>query len=128
MLTYHDVLKLSYDTDLSAVIMEWTGFSNKEQFREANEAVLQLLKNTSAKKILADVRHMKIISLQDQQWLYQEWFPRVTKAGLAYAAIVESEDFFNRLTVDNIVQKVNDQLTVKYFDTLLGARFWLKSL
>ena len=128
MIYNEKVLQLSYEEELGAVIMEWIGFSSSLEFRTANEAVLQLLKERNTKKILADVRHMKIISLSDQQWLYQDWLPRTIKAGLEYVAFIESEDFFNRLTVDHVVQKINDQLTIKYFNTKLGAKNWIKNL
>ncbi len=121
-------LKLTHDPDLKAVAMEWTGFSSSAQFREANENVLDLIRETRSTKLIADTRNMKIISLQDQQWLYQDWLPRTISAGLTHAAIIESEDFFNKLSVDNVVQKINDQLTIKYFTTLLSARNWLRQL
>lgn len=129
MLTHNDtILRLSYDPELKAVIMEWTGFSKSGEFREANEAVLNLIREKKAEKIIADTRNMKIITLKDQQWLFQNWLPRTINAGLTYAAIIESEDFFNRLSVDNIVQEVNDKLIIKYFNSALVARSWLKSL
>lgn len=128
MLAYDDtILQLSHDIESGAVIMEWTGFSSSSQFREANEAVLKLIRDTNASKIIADIRNMKIITIQDQQWLYQNWLPRTIRAGVEFVAIVESEDFFNRLSVDNVVQKIDDQLTVKYFKSVLGAKGWLKN-
>lgn len=128
MLTYDDtILQLSHDLESGAVIMEWTGFSSSSQFREANEAVLKLIRDTNANKIIADIRNMKIITIQDQQWLYQNWLPRTIRAGVEFVAIVESEDFFNRLSVDNVVQKIDDQLIIKYFKSVLGAKGWLKN-
>ena len=120
------LLQINYDSDANAVVMKWSGFSKNDEFREANEAVLDFIKQSRANKLLADTRDMKIISIKDQQWLYLNWLPRTIAAGLNFAAIIKSEDFFNRLSVDNVVQQVNDHLTVKYFNTFLRAKNWLK--
>lgn len=83
MLTdHHDILTLSFDSHLQAVIMSWNGFASSSEFRAANEQVLKLLSEKNCHNIIADCREMKIISLTDQQWLYQDWIPRATQAGL----------------------------------------------
>jgi|SRR5690606_11192757 len=120
------VLELTFETELGAVIMNWNGFSSSGEFYEANESVLRLLKENNARKIVADLRNMKIIKLEDQQWLYKDWLPRAIRAGLEYVAIVESEDFFNRLSVDNVSQQINGQLNIKYFNTYSWARNWIR--
>lgn len=128
MIKFDDILELSFASDVGAVVMAWKGFSGTEHFQAANEHVLDFIKEKRARKMIADLRDMRILSLSNQQWLYQNWFPRLINAGVSYIAIVESDDYFNRLTVDNVVQKIDDKLTIKYFNAFLSARYWLKSL
>lgn len=120
-------LELSYDEEIEAVLMQWKGFLSSGSFHEANEKVLSLLKTKNSSKIVADLRNMKIIKLADQEWLSKSWFPRIIKAGLSVVAIVESDDYFNRLTVRHITETVNDQIIVKNFSTYLGARNWIRN-
>ena len=124
--SYSPTLELTFNEELEAVIMDWNGFSGSDTFHEANERVLRLLKHKGAKKIIADLRDMKIIKLEDQRWLYENWLPRAAIEGLCKVAIVESGDFFNRLTVDSVCSKVNSFLEIKHFRTYLGARNWIR--
>ena len=128
MNNYNDLVKLDYDKDLDAVIMEWTGFTGKEEFREANEEVLNLIRETGAKKIIGDLRNMKIINVNNQKWLYEDWLPRAVNEGLQYAALIESEDFFNRKSIHNVVEKMPENITIRYFKLKLAARSWIRSL
>lgn len=124
----NNALALTFDDDLGAVLMDWNGFMSSSEFYEANERVLELLKKKKSLKIIADLRNMKIIKLEDQEWLSKNWFPRIIAAGLSFVAIVESDDFFNRLTVNSITEKINNRITVKYFKTYLGARSWIRNV
>lgn len=123
-----DILELTFDEDINGVIMRWTGLSASEDFRLANEDVLDLLIQHQSNALIADCREMKIIKLADQQWLYTNWIPRVIAAGLKYAAIVESEDYFNRLAVKNVSQEIENGLQIKYFTSFLMAKSWIKRI
>lgn len=128
LLKDRDILALTFDPELQVVIMKWNGFSSSIEFRKANEDVLQKLQANASYKLIADLRQMKIIALQDQQWLYNNWLPRAITAGLSFVAIVESDDYFNRLTVDAVSQKIDDKITIRYFNNILSARSWIRNL
>ena len=58
-----------------------------------------------------------------------DWCPRMAQAGLNRAAIVQSPDFFNRTTLDRIVQTVLPTVPfpIMNFKTVEEAERWLTS-
>lgn len=119
--------KVYYLEDIPCVCLEWNGFTQGRYFREACNAALQLLKEKQANKMLADNRRGKIVSLEDQRWLTDEWFTEAYNAGYRTSAVVESENLFNEVTVKNIVNQMEGgKFTAQYFQNIDKAKQWLK--
>ncbi len=69
---------------------------------------------------------MKIIAMEDQQWLNEEFLPRATKFGFKAIAIIKPDHYFNKVAVETISYKVDkDKLTINFFDNTKEAREWL---
>lgn len=128
-MSYYDKkwCKVSYNEDVPCVQLDWFGFVTGEKFREACNAALALLKEKSATKMIANNSEAKLVSLEDQKWMNEEWFPQAYEAGYRTSAVVESENIFNEVAVKNIVNKMeNGKFTVQYFHSLERAKEWLK--
>lgn len=96
--------------------------------REAYEHLLRLLKEARLDRVLCDHHCMPAIMPQDQDWLATDWFPRATREGCyRYCAIVESQDVYNRLGTNRVVQRLrgNVPLSVAYFSDTAAAEQWL---
>lgn len=128
-MVYYDSahLTVKYDEDLDAVVMDWHGFAEGEEYREGLDSGLKLVKKQSAENWLADLREMGTVSQTDQEWSNEDWFPRALQTSLANMAIVQPEDVVADMSVDNIMQEVGDgAFKTHYFDSKSGAKQWLR--
>ena len=117
-----------YNSTLASVVMEWQGLAPSSAFREGTEQMLIQLIEHRAHKVLADLTHMQLISLQDREWLQRDFLPRVFEAGLQTIAFVRSTDYYNQLSVGTVVYEIQpNQLNVNYFYDRREAEAWLCS-
>ena len=123
--TYH----IYFDNDSSAVVMEWDGYATSQQFKEGTELMLNTLIKHQSVKVLADIKDMVLIGMEDQQWLDTQFIPRAIKFGFKAVAIVKPDNYFNRVAVETVADKIgSDKLTIRFFDAVAEAKEWLKSV
>jgi hypothetical protein len=119
---------IRWDETIQAGWAEYKGYAEGEEFRAAYEANLQLLRQKRACRWLSDARLLAPISQADQRWLNNDWLPRMIAAGLRWSAVVSPRAAVSRLTVKQIVSKINNvSLVTDHFDDLEAARSWLRS-
>lgn len=120
-------LTIQWDSELSAVWMEWKEFADGETFRWGLDAGLDLLINNKTGRWLADLRNLGPIAPADQQWSNEDWFPRAIAGGVRWMALVAPKRVVARMAVRTIMSKVEDRsLVTAYFDELPAAREWLR--
>lgn len=120
-------LKISYDADADCVIMQWKAFATSEEFRHGLNEGLKLIQQKNSPNWLADLRKMEAIDPEDEQWSNEDWFPRALQAGIKRMALVPSEDIFNSISVENIMNSVaGTGLVTHYFKQPDEAKSWLK--
>ncbi|MDB5271707.1 MAG: hypothetical protein JWO58_74 [Chitinophagaceae bacterium] len=124
-----DIYNIYFDEQEDAVFMEWDGYATSAQFRAGTELMLNVLIKHHASKVLADVKDMVMIGLDDQQWMDTEFLPRAIKFGFKAIAMVKPDSYFNKIAVESISYKVDkEKLTINFFDSLEEAREWLRTL
>jgi len=97
--TYH----VYFDTDSSIVVMEWDGYATSQQFKEGTELMLNTLIKHQSVKVLADIKDMVLIGMEDQQWLDTQFIPRAIKFGFKAIAIIKPDNYFNRVAVETLI-------------------------
>jgi hypothetical protein len=118
-----------FDKDIDAVVMEWHGYATSRQFKEGTELMLNTLIKHNSSKVLADIRDMTLIGMEDQQWINEVFLPRATKFGFKAIAIIKPQSYFNKVAVETISYKVDkDKLTINFFDNADEARGWLREI
>ena len=123
------IYNIYFDKDLNCVVMEWDGYATSKQFKQGTEVMLNTLIKNKCSKVLADIKDMKIIALEDQQWLHEEFLPRATTFGFKAIAIVKPDYYFNQVAVETISYKADkDKLTINFFDKIEEAKTWLNKL
>ena len=123
------IYNIYFDKDINAVVMEWDGYATSKQFKQGTELMLNTFIKNNCSKVLADIKDMKIIAMEDQQWLNEEFLPRATKFGFKTIAIIKPDYYFNKVAVETISYKVDkDKLTINFFDNAKDAREWLSKL
>ena len=129
MQTSNEVYHIYFDSDIDVVVMDWDGYATSEQFKQGTELMLNTLIQNNCKKVLADIKDMVIIGMEDQEWLNNHFIPRATEFGFKALAIVQSKHYFNKVAVESISYKVDkEKLTINFFDNLIEARTWLQTV
>lgn len=123
-----NVYNIYFDKELDAVTMVWNGYSTSEQFREGTELMLNELIHNGSSKVLADLREMILIGMEDQKWLETRFLPRAIKFGFKQIAIITPNSYFNKVAVESVSYKVDkEKLTISFFDSLEQATQWLNT-
>lgn len=123
------VFDIYYEKESGFVVMDWDGYATSSQFREGTELMLNHLIESKAHKVLADVKDMVLIGMEDQQWMETNFLPRAIQFGFKACAIVRPSNYFNKIAVESISYKVDqEKLSVSLFDSIEEARAWLASL
>jgi hypothetical protein len=129
METNTGIYNIYFDKEINSVVMEWDGYATSKQFKQGTELMLNTLIKNNCIKVLADIKDMKIIAMEDQQWLNEEFLPRATKFGFKAIAIIKPDYYFNKVAVETISYKVDkDKLTINFFDNADEAREWLSKI
>ena len=124
-----EIYNIYFDKDINAVVMEWDGYATSKQFKQGTELMLNMLIQNNCSKVLADIKDMKIIAMEDQQWLNEEFLPRATSFGFKSIAIVKPDFYFNKVAVETISYKADkDKLTINFFDNTDEAKEWLSKI
>jgi hypothetical protein len=122
-------LTIFWDAEINAVRMEWKEFVDGPSFRTGLDAGLALIVEKRSGKWLADLRRLGPVTLEDQRWSNEEWFPRAIGAGLRYMALVSPRKVVAQMSVRTIMSKVMDRnLTTAHFDDIEEARNWLRNV
>lgn len=122
-----DTYNIYFDPAIFAVVMDWDGYATSRQFREGTELMLNTLIQHKTYKVLADIKDMTLIGMEDQEWLERDFLPRAMQFGFRALAIVRPESYFNKVAVESIHYKIDkEKLAINYFDNSEEARSWLK--
>ncbi|HCT29183.1 MAG TPA: hypothetical protein DIW31_00250 [Bacteroidales bacterium] len=118
-----------YDMKTNAAIGTFIGFLSPEEFKAIANQLLDILESKKIKKQLNDIKLMKVLKPEVQEWLNTEWFPKAQKIGLRYFAFVVPDDIFGKMSMDGANKKAKDTfgIEIQYFNTLENAKNWLIS-
>lgn len=126
MNTPSEVYNIYFDQALDSVVMVWKGYSTSEQFREGTELMLNELITNGSSKVLADLREMILIGMDDQKWLETRFLPRAIRFGFRQIAIISPNSYFNRVAVESVSYKVDkEKISIQFFDSWEEAVGWL---
>lgn len=118
-----------YDQSTNAAIGTFIGFLSPDEFKLVANQLLNILETKKIKKQLNDIKQMKVLKPEVQEWLNTEWFPKAQKIGLRYFAFVVPDDIFGKMSMDGAnknASKVFD-IEIQYFNTVENAKKWLIS-
>lgn len=124
-----DVYRIYHEPSLNAVVMEWDGYSTSDQFKEGTELMLNTLVQNQTYKVLADIKDMVLIGMEDQKWLEKDFLPRAINFGFKAIAIITPDHYFNKVAVESISYKVDkEKLTLCFFDNIEEAKEWIRKV
>ena len=116
MKTAEEVYEITYNPTLNAIVMVWRGYATSKQFRAGSELMLEMLIRHQCSKVLGDTSEMAIIGQEDQHWLENNFIPRAVNAGFRAFAIITPKAYFNKVAVETVSYKVDqNQLRIAFF-------------
>ena len=108
-------------------LLQWKKDAPSGTYRAAHDLAVELILEHKLRFFLTDQRRRGAIEHEDEVWLVNDRAPRMAKAGLERAAVVQGPDLFNRITVERSVR--TGLPTVPYpivnFRTMGEAELWL---
>jgi hypothetical protein len=120
-------LSIFYDSEIRMVRLKWKGFASSSQLREGLEEGLEIVKREKALFWMGDLKQMHSITQEDEEWIIQEWFPKIVLTGLKKMGTVTSLDYFNNASVNRIMKSSQPLITfeTEYFVDASDAIKWL---
>lgn len=119
-------LTIRWNEEDGFVEMQWKKLAKGDEFRHGLNMGLNLLIEKKSTKWLADLRELGVVEKNDQIWSNEDWFPRAYAAHIKYMAIVVPQSVFAKMSMNEIMRKVNsEELTIYYHEELNEARNWL---
>jgi len=129
METTTEVYKIYFDEEIKAVVMEWDGYATSQQFKVGTELMLDTLMANNCFKVLADIKDMVLIGMEDQQWLNTHFLPKAIHFGFKAVAMIKPDNYFNKVAVESVSYKVDkDKLQINFFDNVDEAKNWLQKI
>jgi hypothetical protein len=112
------------------VYLKWGSMVDEQEFREAMDKVIDLMKENGTGKILSNSTQLGALSEEDQVWSVEDWLPRALAIGYSAIAIIVSEDIFGQMAVEDVLNSVSEKSPIKiqYFDNEEKATEWMESL
>lgn len=105
---------------------EWRAFANSAELRASLLKGIQAIKDHRAVAYLTDTRKVKVIVEEDQRWIMETWLPLAIEAGLKRIAVVTAPSGLGKLTVEDVVGRVDHLgLLSRNFDSIEEARKWI---
>ncbi len=123
--TDNPICSLSYDETIRCVTIVWRRLATSAQFRFIHEAIISMLAQYQASKILGDDSDLPVVHAEDQRWIIEDWMPRAKAAGLEAAATNVSRAFFGKLSIASVHTKLAREIAIKAFPNMRSARRWL---
>jgi hypothetical protein len=119
-------LSIRWDGVHHHVYSEWRAFANSAELRTGMLKGLTAISDNRAAAYLCDARKVKVIVHVDQKWIKEIWMPQAVRAGLQRLAFVTAPTGLGRVTVEEVVELVDDHgLQSRTFDSMEAAGQWV---
>ena len=111
------------------MLARWLRNVTSEEYREGSTLLKELVREKQVAYWLMDSRRLSNVTFADQQWIKREIVPAVISAGLQKFARVLTEDVFNYISFENVMQQAieadNTPVEIAQFTSLEAALAWL---
>lgn len=109
------------------VYAQWFGVQSIETVKEGGYKLLDMVKEQPCSKLLNS--NKQVIGSWDMalEWAENEWAPQMRAAGLKYLAQVVPTSIYATLTIQNLLQHIDDTFEIRTFEDDADAEAWLLS-
>jgi len=103
-----DLYTMGYDDGIDAVVFTWEAFATGEQYREGADDLLEFIKEQDARKLLVNTKGIKAHNDEDQQWLMEEWVPKIIDAGIESSVTVHRDSVVAEMDMEDFYEEMDD--------------------
>ena len=110
------------------IYAKWYGVQSVETVKDGGYKLLDMMKEKPCAKLLNSNKH--VIGSWDMalDWAENEWAPQMRAAGLRYLAQVVPSSSFAMLTIENLIQHIDNAFEIRTFEEDADAEAWLQSV
>ena len=122
----NSIVKIDFKLKEDCLYLTWKSFISGSCLRDVYINTPRIL-GRNPTSWLVDKKKIKVISPEDQHWLYHFWNNYNTSSTIRIA-FINSDDFFGRLSLKNITHMLKgdkDRIQIKLFESREKAMTWL---
>ncbi|WP_139922057.1 hypothetical protein [Hymenobacter sp. DG01] len=121
-------LRIRHEPDNRLLELEWLHPVSGEQLRAGLMVSLRSAEELQIRAWIGNMKNLQTIVFPDQQWIYEEWFPRFARLGVRRLAVVELGNSGSRMGIAQIMRHSEGlvPLATAYFATPEAARNWAR--
>ncbi|KAA3440684.1 hypothetical protein [Rufibacter hautae] len=115
------------DASLQAVHIACEGLVPSDTFRRTLLYVMELIKSNNLLACIYDIRQLKSIPPQDQDWFIDEVLPLLMDAPIRKVAVLEAANGTNLLDLNQLVYSkyLSIPFELQYFEDVASALEWV---
>jgi PAS domain S-box-containing protein len=107
--------------------VNWTGFQDFTSVKKGCLIMLDYLRNNKCYRIVNDNTNVLGDWADAVEWVGNEWFPMMEKAGLRYFAHIFSPSTFSAISAQKSIDIMAGIITTQYFTDVKLAEEWIDS-
>ena len=121
-----EIYTIEWDDEIPAVVHTWDEFAAGETFREGCAALLDVIEERDAEKMLVDTSGIQAHDEEDKTWLQDEWIPRTMEAGIKASVTVPQDSVIAKMDLENFMNEVEEyDYKSTMVESVPEAREWL---
>ena len=122
-----DYATIQFDERLKLVELEWHGLVQSHEYRETLDILLDLIEDKKLEYALINRLHLERISLADEEWRKENWYPRFLESNIKRSASVISKDYYTEISVSRLIEEEDKDIRIqrRSFCDYDSAKQWL---
>ena len=125
-----DYLTITFQEEERLLQAAWLRSVSSGEYRKGVVLLKDMVVEKQAAFLLADSRRLSSVTFADQQWIIRDIAPALVASGLQKFARVLTEDVFNYITFENLLQRITEDhrmgVEVAQFTSVKAALDWLR--
>lgn len=120
-------ITIVYDQEHQRMEVDWTGFQHLDSVQHGCMLMLDYLVKNQCDRIVNENTNVLGNWSDAVDWVGNDWFPMMEKAGLKYFAHLFSPSTFSQLSAKKSIDIMAGIITTQYFTDMASAREWIDS-